>query len=79
MNGNIEAAASLLRRCQATGGSVRAQGAARNRIRSSVPTVVRQHANNGNCAAARSAAAAAASVGVMEGASAVASTSCATG
>ncbi len=79
MNGNVEAAATLLRRCQATGGSVRAQGAARNRIRASVATVVRQHANNGNCAAARSSAAAAASVGVMEGAAALASTSCGAG
>ncbi|HEY6560065.1 MAG TPA: serine/threonine-protein kinase [Polyangiaceae bacterium] len=79
MIGNIELAASQLRRCQATGGSARAQAAARSRISSQVATVVRQRANVGDCSGARSAAASAASVGAMQGAAALATTSCAAG
>ena len=62
-SGNIEAAVALYRRCQSTGGSATATRAAFVRIQVRAAQVVQSRAFNGNCAGARSAAAAASSIG----------------
>jgi len=61
--GNIEGAAALYQQCQKTGGSASALGAARMEIERQAPNVVRNRAFRGDCAGAKSAANAAASVG----------------
>jgi hypothetical protein len=75
--GQIEAAAELLQRCTSGGGSAGAQATARNAIRSAAAREVTRRAFRQNCAGARSAAAAARSVGVGDRAeAALGRTSC---
>ncbi len=61
--GNIEGAVAMYNRCRSTGGSANALQAARARIQTSAPAAVRSRGFNGNCAGAKSAAAAASSIG----------------
>jgi serine/threonine-protein kinase len=60
---NIEAAVTMFKRCQSTGGSARALGNARSRIQFQAPTAVERRAFNQDCIGARSAVAAASSIG----------------
>jgi serine/threonine-protein kinase len=62
-SGDIEGAASLLNRCSSNGGSPAAQAEARARIQTHAPAEVRRRAFRQDCAGARSAVAAATSVG----------------
>src|SRR5262249_23094081 len=75
-SGNIEVAAGLLQQCQKTGGSPGAIATARQKINIEAGPVVKQRAFLGNCAGAKSAAAAASSVGAHSGTNALKQTSC---
>lgn len=74
--GSIEGAVAMYNKCQSTGGSPGALSAARARIRSQAPSVVKNRAFRGDCPGAKSAANAASSIGENGGQAALATTSC---